>query len=708
MVLRRLSPSTPPLAAGIAAVLLAACSGDGGDADTTPPTVPAGLTATPTSTTAVVLSWSAATDAVGVTGYEVLRDGAIVLVTAGTTANDAGLASATRYCWAVRAFDAAGNRSASSPDACATTSDVVPPSVVDTFPLPGAGDVATTAVITATFDEPLDPATLQGGGFTLVRDDTDEIVPAVVTWDEPSLTAGLTAPLQELVGYTAVVGTAVTDVAGNHLVAEVTWTFSIAQRTLHLVGTTPAPGTIDVAPRTVFTASFDEAVDVATLQGGGFTLRDDDAALGVPADVTCDDPCLPMATCCFTATLKPRAPLANLATYTATVTTAATAVSGHPLGANVSWSVRVAPKQLVLQPAAGGAFGAPCGATRIAFADLDKDGHVDAAFVCGDTRVWVALGDGAGGFGPATGVAIGPPQGYSLAAVNGVAAADLDGDGYPDLAVTEQVCVTSGDCQVDGFVDVVLNQGATGPGTFGAPARLAAGQYPMDVVAADLDGDGNTDLASVARWSNRLSVFLATGSGQFAAAVPYDAFDPVTLVAARLRPGGPIDLVSSGGPVLLGDGSGAFGAGGVFEPGSFPMDIAAADIDGDGDNELVVANDATDHVTLLHGDEKGGFPNPSTLTTGRLPGVVEIADLNGDRRPDLLVALHANGLDGTNTTVVLPGVGVGAFGTPVDLHARPFAVVDLDGDGRPDLVGTSFSERQGGYVLDTWLNVTPP
>lgn len=602
MVPRRLGPSAPSLAARISALLLAACSGGGGGGspppDTTPPTVPPGLDATPTSATSVALSWSASTDAVGVAGYEVLRGGSLVLTTAATSANDGGLAPQTSYCWTVRAYDSAGNRSGISGEACATTPappHVGAPAVLETTPAPGAADVAPAAVFTARFDEPIAPATLQGGGLTL-RDASGAVVAAGVTWDAQTLTA----------------------------------------------------------------------------------------------------------------TLKPSAPLAHLGRYTATVDTAVTDVAGNHLVAAVSWTVRIAVKPLVLRRAAGGGLGADCGASRIAFADFDGDGHLDAAFVCFGTSVWIARGDGAGGFAGATGVAIGPPQGYSAAALTGVAAADLDGDGYPDLAASEQVCTSSG-CQVGGFVAVVLNRGAAGAGTFGTPARLAAGQYPMDVVAADLDGDGKLDLASVELWSNRLSVFLGNGDGTFASAVAYSAASPASLVAARLRPNGPLDLVPSGGPVLLGDGKGAFAPStGDFAPGLYPMDVAAADLDGDGAVDLVFPNDATDHVTVLRGDGTGGFPNPTTLATGRLPGVVRIADLNGDAHPDLVVQLRQNGNDGTNTTVVLLGVGGGEFAPPLDLVENPFAVADLDGDGRPDLVGRSFTTTPPGFVLDVWLGDTPP
>lgn len=91
-------------------------------ADTTPPTIPANLAATVVSATRVDLSWIASTDNIGVTGYEIFRNG-ILLAAVGTTTNyqDASVLPATAYSYEVRAFDAAANRSGFSNAASVTT-----------------------------------------------------------------------------------------------------------------------------------------------------------------------------------------------------------------------------------------------------------------------------------------------------------------------------------------------------------------------------------------------------------------------------------------------------------------------------------------------------------------------------------------------------------------------------------------------------------
>ncbi len=95
--------------------------------DRTPPTAPRGLAAAPDGA-GVALSWSAATDQVGVAGYQVWRGAAEVARTTELRWADPGPMSSAESCYAVRAFDAAGNASPPSEQACARTPDTSPPS----------------------------------------------------------------------------------------------------------------------------------------------------------------------------------------------------------------------------------------------------------------------------------------------------------------------------------------------------------------------------------------------------------------------------------------------------------------------------------------------------------------------------------------------------------------------------------------------------
>lgn len=91
-------------------------------ADTTPPSTPTGLSATAISSTQINLAWTASTDNVGATGYRLFRGGTqIASVTSGTAYQNTGLSPGTPYTYTVSAYDAAGNTSAYSATASATT-----------------------------------------------------------------------------------------------------------------------------------------------------------------------------------------------------------------------------------------------------------------------------------------------------------------------------------------------------------------------------------------------------------------------------------------------------------------------------------------------------------------------------------------------------------------------------------------------------------
>jgi chitodextrinase len=96
-------------------------------ADTTAPTAPTNLTASGTTQTATNLSWTASTDNVGVTGYDVYRDGSLIASVTGTNYTANGLTASTTYSFFVRAKDAAGNISSNSNTVSVTTTDAPAP-----------------------------------------------------------------------------------------------------------------------------------------------------------------------------------------------------------------------------------------------------------------------------------------------------------------------------------------------------------------------------------------------------------------------------------------------------------------------------------------------------------------------------------------------------------------------------------------------------
>ncbi|HUQ12516.1 MAG TPA: glycoside hydrolase family 9 protein [Steroidobacteraceae bacterium] len=96
----------------------------GGTQDQSPPTTPANLRVTGTTSSSVALAWDASTDDVGVTGYQVLRGATVVGTPSGLTFNDTGLAASTTYAYTVRALDASGKQSSASTAVNGTTQAV--------------------------------------------------------------------------------------------------------------------------------------------------------------------------------------------------------------------------------------------------------------------------------------------------------------------------------------------------------------------------------------------------------------------------------------------------------------------------------------------------------------------------------------------------------------------------------------------------------
>lgn len=105
--------------------------------DSTPPSVPADLLATPADSTSISLSWDASTDDKSVRGYRIYKNGAYLKTVTGTTAADTGLNAFSQYCYSVSAIDGGLNESAQTVQSCATTSWILTtidgPGLIDNY-----------------------------------------------------------------------------------------------------------------------------------------------------------------------------------------------------------------------------------------------------------------------------------------------------------------------------------------------------------------------------------------------------------------------------------------------------------------------------------------------------------------------------------------------------------------------------------------------
>ncbi|MCH7573901.1 MAG: VCBS repeat-containing protein [Candidatus Marinimicrobia bacterium] len=332
--------------------------------------------------------------------------------------------------------------------------------------------------------------------------------------------------------------------------------------------------------------------------------------------------------------------------------------------------------------------------TSLAAADLDGDGDTDLAVAnVGSITVSVLPNNGDGTFAAKTDYAIGSNP-------RSIFAADLDGDGDADLVTANNI--TDTDNSIRDSVSVLLNYGS---GTFAPAVNFGVGDEPTSIAAADLDGDGDIDLAVTNSISADVSVLLNSGNGTYAAAVNYDVgTDPGSVTTADLDGDGDIDMVvanrgSNSISVLLGNGDGTFAPRVDYGAGTTPWSVTAADLDGNGYYDLAVANYSSNSVSVLLGAGDGAFAGAVNYAVGSNPYSVIAADLDGEGILDLAVANSNSG----NVSVLL-GVGDGTFagaknfavgGIPVSVSAA-----DVDTDGDLDLVVANFDDNSVSVLLN--------
>jgi len=212
-----------------------------------------------------------------------------------------------------------------------------------------------------------------------------------------------------------------------------------------------------------------------------------------------------------------------------------------------------------------------------------------------------------------------------------VFAADLDGDGDLDLATSNAM---SDD------VSILLNNGDA---IFATHSEYPAGDCPRRISAADLDSDGDIDLATANFLSDNVSVLLNNGNATFADHVDYSAGDePYFIFAADLDGDGDIDLLtanqnSDNVSVLLNNGDAAFAARVNYPVGDEPYSVFAADLDADGDIDLATSNRYSDDVSVLLNNGDGTFAAKVDYIVGEGPKSVFAADLDADGDVDLVI-----------------------------------------------------------------------
>jgi hypothetical protein len=381
---------------------------------------------------------------------------------------------------------------------------------------------------------------------------------------------------------------------------------------------------------------------------------------------------------------------------------------------DVAWARQdfFANKMMVQLNLGDGTLGASVGYTATAESndikagDLEGDGDLDLVVISqanfNNTLIDLYFNNGAGSFTRQTITGGTAPKKLALA--------DLNGDQRPDIAVTNWWGATND-------ISVLLNNGN---GTFGSEVRYPIGDLPAGIAAADLDGDGDRDLAvGHQQGGGQLKIHVLTnnGAGAFAQvkvmSITSFTEDPV-VVSADWDDDGDQDLAVSGLRsdykvwVFTNTGGLNFSMA-VYPAGYTAFDMLPADIELDGDIDLLSTDYSSNagEFVLLKNNGSGTFAPPISIESGRNPHDMAVADFNMDGRPDIAVAnratdtgaIHPQRSDGTfSASDTVPPIYPTSFG--------PYSLVktDVDLDGDVDVVATLPDFFSTGDSVQVMLN----
>ena len=345
----------------------------------------------------------------------------------------------------------------------------------------------------------------------------------------------------------------------------------------------------------------------------------------------------------------------------------------------------------------------PYDVNALATGDFNGDGKLDivTGSYSGGT-IGLLLGNGDNTFQPPLTID------QLSASVMSVVVGDFNGDGQLDVAA---LLLFSGSTMA---VNVYLG---IGDGTFGTATTFPLPGYTRVTATSLATGDfnGKLGLVVVDTTDGAVDVLLGNGDGTFKAPVAYSTIDPNNpgftspygVTVADFNGDGQPDIavgVYAGIAVLLNNGSGTFGTAVYYsdnvDSGLATQGIAAADLNHDKKIDIVLATGLGLVPFLNNG--KGVFTPKALVGSGLDMTLVDIADVNGDGKPDLV------GADLVGSVRIFLGKGTGVFTNGADYPvgvgvSQELALVvgDFNNDGHPDF---AVGNNQGGQVLSALGN----
>jgi hypothetical protein len=351
------------------------------------------------------------------------------------------------------------------------------------------------------------------------------------------------------------------------------------------------------------------------------------------------------------------------------------------------------------------AYPVPAGVDDVALGDFNGDGKLDVAVTNSGTDDMVSILPGSGSGTLKAAVVFGTNFGPS-----GIAAADFNGDGKMDLVTADD----GGPFGVTiATISVLLSNGKdmfAARTDYSVGNESVTGAY-SGIAAADLTGNGKPDLIVPITFAYpyEISILMNKGNGTFKPFVSYPLpTGPIAVVTGDFNNDHKTDIAVANGngsgsiTVLLNSGTGTFPTYAEYSTNGISYGLAVGDFNKDGNLDIVATNESQNTVSVLLGNGTGTFPTVATYTTGSFPLGVAVGDFNGDGWPDIAVAdsrggtvsILINKADGSGTFLPKVDYAAAGGGAPATIAAGSFR-----GNGIIDLAVATNSAYGGIEVL---------